>query len=214
MINNNFKKNQVVIFVIALMLISAGYLNYTNQSKMENNLLPTCNLKDSKEIASIGDAQLVNAGSVEGEETKEEINKQEHVQEKLEEEKKKQEENNKQNEKDGYFTQSKIDREKMYSQMITNYTKIIETTGVSEDERINAQNEIKKINNQKNAIMISENLIKTKGFEDVVIFLNNGNITVVIKGEKLEESQIAQIQNILTREFEVKVNKINISCKR
>ena len=214
MVSNSFKKNQVVIFVIALMLISAGYLNYTNQNKIENNLLPTCNLKDSKEIASIGDAQLVNAGSVESEGIMEDISKQEISQEKLEDEKKKQEEINKKNEQDGYFTQSKMDREKIYSQMLENYTKLIETTGISEEERINAQNEIKKINDQKNAIMIAENLIKTKGFQDVVIFLNNGNITVVIKTEKLDEAQIAQIQNILTREFEVKVNKINISCKR
>ena len=31
--NLNFKRNQVIIFVIALMLISAGYLNYTTMNK-------------------------------------------------------------------------------------------------------------------------------------------------------------------------------------
>lgn len=31
--NFNFKKNQVIIFVIALMLISAGYLNYSAMNK-------------------------------------------------------------------------------------------------------------------------------------------------------------------------------------
>ena len=62
--------------------------------------------------------------------------------------------------------------------------------------------------------MIAENLIKTKDFEDVVIFINNGNVSVIVKAEKLEESQIAQIQNILTRELNVKVNKINVSNKK
>lgn len=61
--------------------------------------------------------------------------------------------------------------------------------------------------------MIAENLIKTKGFEDVVLFVNNGNVTGVIKAEKLDEKQIAQIQNIITRELNVKPNKINISNK-
>ena len=61
--------------------------------------------------------------------------------------------------------------------------------------------------------MIAENLIKTKDFSDVVIFANNGNITVVVQSESLNEQVIAQIQNIITRELNVKANKINISNK-
>ncbi|MCI9246419.1 MAG: SpoIIIAH-like family protein, partial [Clostridia bacterium] len=37
--------------------------------------------------------------------------------------------------------------------------------------------------------------------------------SVVVKAEKLDESQIAQIQNIVTRELNVKVTKINVSVK-
>ena len=77
---------------------------------------------------------------------------------------------------------------------------------------INIQ-EIKRINNEKNAIMIAENLIKTKGFQDIVIFVNNGNVTGVVQKDKLDEKDIAQIQNIITRELNAKTNKINISGK-
>ena len=55
--NLNLKKNQVVIFVIALMLVTAGYLNFSNQQ----NLLPTSSLADSEQMAAIGDATLVSA---------------------------------------------------------------------------------------------------------------------------------------------------------
>ena len=72
---------------------------------------------------------------------------------------------------------------------------------------------IKRINNEKNAIMIAENLIKTKGFQDIVIFVNNGNVTGVVQKDKLDEKDIAQIQNIITRELNAKTNKINISGK-
>ena len=61
--------------------------------------------------------------------------------------------------------------------------------------------------------MIAENLIKTKGFQDIVIFVNNGNVTGVVQKDKLDEKDIAQIQNIITREINVKTNKINISGK-
>ena len=90
----------------------------------------------------------------------------------------------------------------------------METENLDSEEKSNAQEEIQRINKEKNAIMIAENLIKTKGFEDVVLFVNNGNVTGVVKAEKLDEKQISQIQNIITRELNVKVNKINISSKK
>ena len=112
-----------------------------------------------------------------------------------------------------YFTQSKIDRDNMYSQMLENYQKILETDNLEADEKTIAQEEIKKINDEKNAIMIAENLIKTKGFEDVILFVNNGNVSAIIKTDKLDENEVAQIQNIITRELQVEVTKINVSSK-
>lgn len=48
--NINFKKNQVIIFVIALMLISAGYLNYTAMNK---KTLETSSETETLELAGI-----------------------------------------------------------------------------------------------------------------------------------------------------------------
>lgn len=191
-----FKKNQIVVAVIALMLVAAGYLNFANQN-LESNLLPTSSVADSELMAGIGDAQLVSANEVKANEVKANEAKANEA---------------KANE-DSYFAQSRLDREKMYSQMLENYQKILETEGLSAEEKQTAQEEIKKINNEKNAIMIAENLIKTKGFEDVVLFVNNGNVTGIVKIENLDEQSIAQIQNIITRELNVKTNKINISNK-
>lgn len=206
------KRNQIVVAVIAIMLVAAGYLNYANQN-LESNLLPTSSVADSELMASIGDAKLVNA-----KETTEnnQVIQQNNTTVKNDENKNlilenSTTNNNNANLEDSYFEQSRIDREKMYSQMLENYQKILETEGLSTDEKQIAQNEIKKINNEKNAIMIAENLIKTKKIEDVVIFVNNGNVTVIIKAENLDEQAIAQIQNIITRELDVKVNKINIT---
>lgn len=207
----NFKKNQVVIFVIALMLMTAGYLNFANQN-MENSLLATSSLADSEQMAAIGDATLVSASEAETniDENKIQENEQTNTipKENLIDVK-----NITSTQEDNYFTQSKLDRDNMYSQMLENYQKILETSNLSSEEKASAQKEITRINNEKNAIMIAENLIKTKGFADVVIFVNNGNVTIVIKTEKLNETEISQIQNIITRELNVAVNKINISSK-
>lgn len=216
--NLNLKKNQVVIFVIALMLVTAGYLNFTNQQNMKQNLLPTSSLADSEQMASIGDAKLVSANQAQENNVKNQNNTQvkNEIKNNTNEIKSENNQNNtntSNNLDSTYFTQSRLDRDNMYSQTLENYQKILETDNLTADEKSNAQKEIKRINNEKNAIMIAENLIKTKGFEDVILFVNNGNVSVIIKADKLDENKISQIQNIITRELNVKVNKINVSIK-
>lgn len=210
------KRNQIVVAVIALMLVTAGYLNFANQNK-ESNLIPTSSAADSELMAGIGDAQLVSANEAtennqtqnETVENTENVATTSNTQENTDSNTTK----NTSAQEDSYFAQSRLDRDKMYSQMLDNYQKILETNNLSSEEKKTAQEEIKRINNEKNAIMIAENLIKTKGFQDIVIFVNNGNVTGVVQKDKLDEKDIAQIQNIITRELNVKTNKINISGK-
>ena len=97
--------------------------------------------------------------------------------------------------------------------MIERYQKILENETVSETQKSIAQTEIQNINNTKNKIMICENLIKTKGIEDLVIFVNDKSISVVARADKLEQEQIAQIQNIIAREMQVEISNIHISNK-
>lgn len=200
------KRNQIIVTVIALMLVAAGYLNFANQNR-ENNLIPTSSVADSEMMAGIGDAQLVNANEVSQNNVESDTNQENIVNEV------KNTNISEQTQEDSYFDETRLEREKMYSQMLENYQKILETNNLSSDEKKNAQEEIKEINNEKNAIMITENLVKTKGFKDIIIFKNNGNVTAIIKADKLEEKEISQLQNIITRELNVSINKINISKK-
>ena len=57
------KKNQIVVFVIGIMIITAGYLSFSNNNA--NNLVETGAILDSEEMASIGDARLVSANVAE-----------------------------------------------------------------------------------------------------------------------------------------------------
>lgn len=114
---------------------------------------------------------------------------------------------------DDYFAESKLNRDKMYSQMLESYQKILESSNISDTQKQIATQEIANINNKKNAIMICENLIKNKGIEDVVIFINEKSISVIVKAVNLTEEQIAQIQNIIARELNAEVDNIHISSK-
>ena len=213
-----FKRNQLIVIVIGLMLMAAGYLNFTNNPDNLNGELTTGALADSEKMAAIGDAQLVSSTPVE---TNTEENPTtnteivEAVEENIEETQNIIEdiETNAEEFNSEYFTQSKLDRDNMYSQMIENYQKILDKSNISEAQKSTAQKEIQKINQEKNAIMITENLIKTKGFEDLVIFINGDSINVIVKAKKLEKDEIAQIQNIVTRELKAKIENIHITNK-
>lgn len=223
------KKNQIIISVIAVMLIAAGYMNYTANTK---DALQTAALADTEKYAQLGDATLVSANIVDESKDKIQDNNLQEVDGISEDLTNNNKENNVniQNSKDSentintssnnyttsdnkYFAESRLEREKMYSQMIESYQKILSNNQMSETQKEISQNEIKKINDTKNAIMIIENLIKNKGFEDIIIFVNGDSISVVIKASSLSQEQIAQIQNIVSRELKSDIDNIHISNK-
>ena len=112
-----------------------------------------------------------------------------------------------------YFKTSKLERDTMYSQMIETYEKVLNSDNSLETQKQSATDEIKKINDTKNSIMICENLIQTKGFENSVVFVNGESVSVIIEASELSKEQVAQIQNIISREMNAKAENIHISNK-
>lgn len=223
-----FKRNQIIIYVIALMIMTAGYLNYsTNVSEKDLETSLQIEAKDDTQIADIGDATLVNSNDVISESSNNEKNDNTTIMEKTSEnnnEVKKQnidnnedktiQTNSTQDSKNEYFVKSKLERETMYSQIIETYEKVLNSSNSLETQKQTASQEIQKINGIKNSIMISENLLKTKGFENNIIFVNGESISVIIGVEgELKQEQIAQIQNIISREMNAKIENIHIATK-
>lgn len=197
---NTFKKNQIVVYAISLMLVVAGYLNY-----IENDRTVEISSTTRKQNTNIGDATLVNSNEVEVNNDKIEENNNE-----IEINSNEVEVNSDKNSFSEYFTNSKIEREKMYSQMLETYQKMTQNTSISEEQKSIATQEIKKINDTKNAIMICENLISTKGFNNSLVLANAESINVVVEADELTQEQIAQIQNIITREMNTEIENIHI----
>ena len=216
------KKNQIVIFAIALMLITAGYLNYS----MKTEETAVWSDQTNEQVAGIGDAKLVSSNNaienntisnsiVDNDNTEVSTSKNEtsNRNDVVENDDVSQTSANVSGGNDKYFSESRLEREKMYSEMLESYQSMLSSNNVSSEQRNNAQSEISKINSQKNAIMIAENLIKNKGFKDIVIFVNNESVSVVIDSENLQEADIAQIQSIIQRELSVNAQNIHISNK-
>ena len=143
----SLKKSEVAIYAIAIMLVAAGYLNYTtmNDSSIETiSKENTTNITENEETSNIGDATLVNSGDIVEENIVENSNevKQEEVKDDNSTENK---EENEDEEDNDYFTSSKLERDTTYASMISNYTAILERDNVSETQKEIAMQEITNI---------------------------------------------------------------------
>lgn len=190
----NIKSNQIILFVVALMLVSAGYLSYSMKGTPVSS-----NIVSENEVSSIGDAQLVSSNNVIDSNSLNEVSLATS--------------SSTSSKTDDYFASSRLGRDTMYSQMIESYQNLLDNQNVSEEQKTVATQEITEINNTQNSIMICENLIKTKGISDVVIFVNDKSINVIVKADTLEQDTIAQIQNIIAREMNAEIENIHISNK-
>lgn len=213
------KKNQVIIYTIAVLLMVAGYLNYSTNTgeALEASANEVAN------TANIGDARLVSTDPVD-ENAANELQNTINV-------------TNTSNTNttaenittntttntttqtsstvstDDYFAKSKLERDTMYSQMLETYENVLNSDNSLETQKQSATEEITKINNTKNSIMVCENLLKTKGFDSSVIFVNGDSISVIIGADELTQEEIAQVQNIISREMSADIQNIHISTK-
>ena len=215
------KGNQVIAISIALLLMVVGYMNYNGEIQS----VETAKLLDGEEVVvdneNIGDVQLVSSVSTDKSITDEKNETKNEGVETINSETT--ETSNSQSseeillalaETNEDFENSRIDREKMYSQSLETYQNMLDSESVSNEQKAIASKEIENITYEKKSILIAENLIKTKGFEDVIIFVNSSSVSVIVKAENLDQSQIAQLQNIITREIGVEISNINISNKK
>lgn len=242
MIMKKFKKSEIAIYAVALMLVAAGYFNYsTFEGKTEETYSEDIN-SIGEQYANVGDAVLVSNNEVENNEndvaantntsdtknsndagntnnTGNEVNNQtEETSSNVESQTNEQSnntQNNSDNQENNYYVSAKLDRDKMYAEMLSNYEKIINNANASEAQKSIATQEITKINNTKNAIMICENLIQTKGFENCVVLVNDNSVNVVVNIQGgLNTEGVAKIQNIVSRELNAEIDNIHITEKQ
>lgn len=197
------KKGSVAIYILAMMLVTAGYWNYiSNESQTIETVSMSQNNQEEEDTKDehLGDARLVSNNEL-------------ILEEKAQNETQEEATETSATPEDEYFQESKLSRDTMYSQTLETYQGILNNSNVSEEQKAIVTQEITELNKEKNAIMICENLISTKGFSNCVIFVNVESISVIIEADELKTDEIAQIQNIISREMDAKVENIHIMTK-
>ena len=114
-------------------------------------------------------------------------------------------------EKNDYFAMSRLDREKAREDAIELYREIVNDTKSSEQAKADAEKNIAQSAKAKETETVLENLIKAKGFSDVVVYILNDSVTAVVKTSGLVPSQAAQIKDLIVEYTKVDVQNIKIT---
>lgn len=192
------KKKEVLLAIVAISLMIVGFISY--KPNMDSDYGRIADVGNYSEGTNLGEATLVSSNSI----VENEVENQENINEV---------ETSAIVEEYNYFAEAKMERDTTYSETLEIYENMLESSNISADQKVIAQNEMSNITNEKKTIATTENLIKMKGFEDVVIFKNNSGISVIVKSDVLLPEQVAQIQNIVEREFQTESKNINITNK-
>ncbi len=113
-----------------------------------------------------------------------------------------------------YFIESRLERDKKRSEMVTNLNNIINNQNTSEEMRTEALNiKLGTITNTEKEAFI-ENMIIAKGFNDTIVYLNGQSINIVVDSENLTEKDVAQIVDIVKRETDIIMDNIVIMNRK
>lgn len=213
-----FRKNQIIITSLAIMIVIAGYLNFTaDQTKPvkqeaaaetaekireENIQAGEAAAGAEADITSFPDEDLASV-SAEAESTADtETPEGEKVGEAV----------LTSSASAGAFSASaKLNREQVRSKNEASLLEIINNTDISEDMKADAIASMNRMTDRAEKELDAELLLEAKGFKDSVVSINDDSVDVIVGAAEITDEQKAQIEDIVTRKTERNVSDIVIT---
>ncbi len=177
-------KKQIILSSLVLILGVAVYLNWqfanTSDSFAVNGTVSKVSTADTTSVKNYGDAKLVD-NPVSSVESD-----------------------------NDYFTKARLSRSKARSEAAESIKKILNSSNVTSEEKKEASKEAIAITQMTDTEAKVENLIKAKGFDECVVYLEDKTANVILKTSGLESKQAAQVKDIILNETSVKAENIRI----
>ncbi len=109
-----------------------------------------------------------------------------------------------------FYTTYRDKREATRTQEIQFYDSIIASTSASEDSKKEAEKNKLAIIAQMEKELVTEGIIRGKGFPDAVVTPSSSNINVFVKAKELTGAEVAQIASVVHEQFGIEDDKIII----
>ncbi len=195
-----FKKNQIIITTLAVMIAIAGYLNYSgvlfegtkDDTTQANADLANQELLDiSEEDLETGTGDILSNDSevegVPGEAVLTGSNAETTV------------------------AQAKVSREQVRAQNKETLQSIIDNTNISDEEKQQAVTQLVRMTEIAEQEMAIETLMSSKGFSEAVVNLTEDSADIVVNAAELTDANRAQIEDIVSRKTQIAPENIVIT---
>lgn len=221
------RKNQVIVTALAIMIVVAGYLNFTGQEISTSGLVSSQNKEQSvqkkaedkksqkedtvetstdskKDTTAKTDISAEDDGKDEytvndsGEVVASEEDPGEAVMV-----------SNSLN--SDYFSAAKLSREQSRAKNKETLMEIINNKSVTSKDKKAAVKEVAKITKASEKENAAELMLEAKGFSDAVVSISQGNADVIVNAKELSSQQIAQIEDIVKRKTGIAAHNIVIT---
>ena len=202
-----FKKNQVIITALAIMIAVAGYINYSD-SKFGTSKQKK---EDTKETASETQKIVEEIESMDYDITDETA---------MLEENQKAQETQGETETPGeavltgssnFVAQAKVNREQVRSANKETLLEIINNENLGEEQKQDAVNSMVNMTNLSEQEEAAELLLEAQGFSNIVVNLTGDSADVIVPKEYMEDARRAQIEDIVKRKTSVPAENIVIT---
>lgn len=167
-----FRKNQIIITALAVLIAIAGYLKYADAGDKAG--IETADNGTKKEEP--GDAIMVSSNTAMD-----------------------------------IIINAKLQREQVRAQSKEELMKIVDNVELSENEKKAAVDKVVELTDVAEKELAAETLIMSKGIDNVVVNMVEGNVEVIVGVESLDNATKIQIEDIVKRKFEVEGENIIIS---
>lgn len=209
MVKKIFKKNQIIIAALAIMIAAAGYLNYSGRLFGDKDEIQQTNAElANQELLDISEEDLASAsGDIESQDSDTEG---------------KEKEDGKtegtpgeavltSGEASAVVAEAKVTREQVRAKNKETLQQIIDNKGLSEEQKTDAVAQMVKLTEMSEKEAAAETLLASKGFSEAVVSLSDDSADVVVSVKDLNEANRAQITDIVTRKTGVAAENVVIN---
>ena len=228
-----FKRNQIIVTALVIMIAIAAYLNYmdrkpsegdwvfqNNETSMVHHLVPNEEEDFFKESSVTTEINETEIDIVEGEEANKEM-VQDVAPNETEIEVSSQDIKttepgaaifvNSHSTSTPYFITAKIEREQSRAKQRDLLAECINNKNFPKEEKAQASQDLLVLRKRIEQESASEAMIEAKGFQEVFVRIGDETVDVVIDAPGLSEAEAAQILDIVNRQTGIALDKIYIS---
>lgn len=176
-----FKKNQIIITALALMIAVAGYINYADSVAKKKASAQSASKQENESDADVSSdldpGQMVFiSGST-----------------------------------SQFIVSAKLEREQVRAGGKENLMEIINNESLSESAKAAAVEKMVEFSDASEKEVAAELLLEAKGFTNVMVSITDKKVDVVIEKDELTDTELAQIEDIVTRKTECSISNLTIT---